>query len=267
MAARSETAAADAYRRQQVLLSAALTRDLIRLLRALFNPANPGPSWAVARMAIASLIRDRRQQSAALATRYYPTLRSIAGVHTPVRIAPPIELVDDRLMANVDATGIGMYQRAVQAGAVPAQALDRAGATLSGTASRLALEGGRSVVAETVKDDADAIGWMRITDADPCSWCAMMASRGAVYKSAETAGRAKDSRFVGEGEFKWHDHCGCGAVPVFHENDPRLDHADHLYDLWLQHTQGYSGKDAINAWRRYWENRDSAQQGVSDGAA
>ena len=266
MAARSETAAADTYRRQQMLLSVALIRDLIRLLRASFNPANPGPSWAVARMAIASLIRDRRQQSADLAARYYPTLRSIAGVHTPVRIAAPIELVDDRLMANIDATGIGMYQRAVKAGAAPAQALDRAGVTLSGTASRLVLEGGRSVIDKTVQDDDEALGWMRITDGDPCSWCAMMASRGPVYHTADTAGRAKNSRFIGGGEFKWHDHCGCQAVPVFSHDDPRINHADALYDQWLQATQGHSGQAAINAWRRYWENRNSAK-GANDGAA
>jgi hypothetical protein len=262
MAARSETAAADTYRLQQVLISATLTRDLIRLLKALFNPANPGPSWAVARMAIASLIRDRRRQSADLAARYYPTLRSIAGVHTPVQVAPPIELVDDRLMANIDATGIGMYQKALRAGATQAQALDRAGVTLSGTGSRLALEGGRSVIDETVKGDGKAIGWIRITDAAPCSWCLMMASRGAVYRSAETAGRAKASHFAGGSDFAWHDHCGCTAAPVFSDTDPRLDHADALYDQWLQATQGHSGQAAINAWRRYWDNRDSAQQGA-----
>lgn len=257
MAARSEAVVADAYRRQQVLISAVLINDLIRLLRALFNPADPGPSWAAARMAIASLIRDRRQQSADFAARYYPTLRSAAGIHTPVRIASPIDLPDDRLMTNIDVTGIGMYQRALKAGASASQAVDRAGVTLSGTASRLALEGGRSVIDETVQSDEAAIGWMRITDADPCAWCAMMASRGAIYKSAETAGRAKNDRFVGEGAFKWHDHCGCAAAPVWSHDDPRLEHADNLYDQWLQHTQGYSGKDAINAWRRYWENRDS----------
>ena len=255
--ATSEAVLSDQYRRAQALISAVLVRDLVRLLRNLFNPADPGPSWAVTRMAVAALIRDRRQQSADLAARYYPRLRAAAGVHSPFNAAPPLGLVDERLMTNIDVTGIGMYQRALKAGVSDSQAVDRAGVTLSGTASRLALEGGRSVVAETVQDDADAIGWMRVTDADPCSWCSMLASRGAVYKSAATAGRAKNSQFVGEGQFKWHDHCGCSAAPVWSHDDPRLNHADDLYDLWLQHTQGYSGNAAVNAWRRYWENRDN----------
>jgi hypothetical protein len=259
MAVRSEAQLADTYRRQQVLLAAALTRDLVRLLRAMFNPADPGPSWAATRMAVAALIRDRRQQSADLAARYYPQLRSAAGVHSPFGTAAPIDLADERLMTNIDVAGIGMYQRALKAGALSQQALDRSAVTLSGTASRLALEGGRSVVAETVQSDADAIGWMRVTDGDPCSWCAMLASRGAVYRSAATAGGRKNAEFVGHGQFKFHDHCGCTVAPVWSQDDPRLDHADDLYDQWVQATQGHSGKAAVNAWRRYWENRDQQE--------
>jgi hypothetical protein len=259
MALSDEAVLTDQYRRQQVLIAAVLTRDLVRLLKAMFNPADPGPSWAATRMAVAALIRDRRQQSADLAARYYPQLRSAAGVHSPFSTAAPIYLPDERLMANVDVTGIGMYQRALKAGSTPSQALDRSAVTLSGTASRLALEGGRSVVAETVQADGDAIGWMRVTDADPCSWCSMLASRGAAYKSAETAGGRKNAEFVGGGQFKWHDHCGCTVTAVFHQDDPRLDHADDLYDQWVQATQGHSGNAAVNAWRRYWENRNQQE--------
>ena len=259
MAVRSEAQLADTYRRQQVFVAAALTRDLVRLLKAMFNPADPGPSWTATRMAVAALIMDRRRQSADLAARYYPQLRSAAGVHSPVVTAEPIDLVDDRLMTNIDVTGIGMYQRALKAGATPSQALDRSAVTLSGTASRLTLEGGRSVVAETAQNDADAIGWMRVTDGDPCSWCAMLASRGAVFKSAATAGGRKNVGFAGHGQFKFHDHCGCTVVPVFDHDDPRLDHADDLYDQWVQATQGHSGNAAVNVWRRYWENRNQQE--------
>jgi hypothetical protein len=253
----SEAALADQYRREQALIAAVLTRDLLRLLKNMFNPADAGSSWAATRIAVANLIRARRRQSIDLAARFYPTARSRAGVHSPFAVASPMDLPDDRLMTNIDVTGIGMYQRALKAGATEAKAVERAGVTLSGTGSRLVLEGGRSTVDETVRTDPAAIGWMRITDGDPCSWCAMLASRGAVYKNAQTAGQAKNAHFVGEGEFKWHDHCGCTAAPVWSHDDPRLDHADALYEQWLQHTQGYSGNDAVNAWRRYWENRDS----------
>lgn len=246
---------AEQHRRAQALIAAALTRDLVRLWRTLFRPASPGPSWRAVRLAAAALIRDRRRQSAAVAGRYYQQARQAAGVGGDARLAAPVDLPEERILANLDATGIGSYSRAVRAGAAPGKASDVAAVNLSGSASRLVLEGGRSVVAGTAKADEQAIGWARVTDADPCPWCLMLASRGAVYRSAETAGRLKNDRFVGDGQFKWHDHCGCSAVVVWDPRDPVLDRAEDLYTRWLEVTAGHSGKDAVNVWRRYWDQR------------
>ena len=250
---------ADAHRREQALIAAALTRDLVRLFRALFRPAYPGPSWQAVRMAAAALIRDRRRQSAEVAGRYYRAARAAAAAPGSVRLVVPLELPEERLFANVDATGIGAYSRAVRAGATPGKAGEVAAVNLSGAGSRLVLEGGRSVVAETAKDDADALGWARVTDADPCSWCLMLASRGAVYRSAGTAGRLKNDRFVGDGQFKFHDHCSCAAAPVWDPRDAVLDRADDLYTQWLEVTAGHSGQDAIRVWRRYWDAKRDGQ--------
>lgn len=252
----SEVAAADAYRRQQAAIAATLSRDLVRLLRGMFNLESPGDSWPMLRMAVAALILDRRQQSTDLAAKFYWAQRHAAGIEAPVRQSPAIELVRDRLTANINATGMGVYQRALRSGATPEKALDRSAVTLSGAASRLALEGGRSFVDQNVQQDEHAIGWARVSDGDPCSWCAMLVSRGAVYHSARTAGAALNSRFEGGNGFAWHDHDGCVAVPVFSEDSPLLERADDLYDQWLRHTQGHSGKNAVNAWRQYWESRN-----------
>lgn len=248
--------AADQYRRQQVLISATLSRDVVRLLKNLFNPENPGPSWAAARSVVAALVRDQRRRSADLATRFYQEARRSAGAVGEFTPAEALELDEERLLKSLDATGIASFQKSLRAGAPPDRAVDRSAVTLSGSASNLALEGGRSVVDLSVQNDDEAIGWARVTDADPCPWCLMMASRGAVYHSEKSAGGAKSSHFIGDGDFKWHDHCGCTAVAVWDPDDPVLKAADDLYDKWLQVTAGHSGRDAINAWRRYWENRD-----------
>jgi hypothetical protein len=257
VAAAEQARLAEQHRRRQVLISASLTRDLARLWWTLFRPANPGPSWQPVRTAAAALIRDRRRQSAGVAGRYYREARQLAGVGGDVRIAEPVALPEERLLANVDITGIGSYSKAVRAGAAPGKAVDAGAVNLSGTGSRLALEGGRSVIAATAEDDGEAIGWARVTDGDSCSWCLMLVSRGAVYRSAETAGRLKNDQFVGHGQFKFHDHCGCSAVPLFSRDDPVLDRADDLYTQWLQVTAGHSGQDAINVWRRYWEAKQA----------
>ena len=251
----------DTYRRQQAQITAVLSRDLVRLLRAVFKPANPGPSWQATRTAVAAMIAQQHARSAQLGVEFYRSQRRAAGLGT---FTPqlPAALPDEQVLRTVDVTGIGTFQRSLRAGATPSQAVDRTAVTLSGSASRLALDGGRSVVVTAVQDDDAAIGWLRITDADPCPWCLMMASRGAVYHSAASAGAAKNSEFIGDGNFKWHDHCGCTAVPVFDHEDPRLAHADDLYEQWQRVTAGHSGQDAVNTWRRYQEGR-SGEEGSS----
>lgn len=245
----------DVYRRQQAQIAVMLSRDLVRLLRVLFNPANPGPSWQAVRTAVVAMIAQQRARSAELAVGFYRDQRHAAGLGTfTPRLPDPLPV--EQVLRTVDVTGIGTFARSLRAGATPARAVDRAAVTLSGSASRLALDGGRSVIDTAVQDDDEAIGWLRVTDADPCSWCAMLASRGAVYHSAATAGGRTDSRFIGEGNFKFHDHDGCVAVPVFDHDDPHLQAADDLYDQWVAVTAGHSGQDAVNVWRRHWENRN-----------
>ena len=51
--------------------------------------------------------------------------------------------------------------------------------------------------------------WRRKTSAGACPWCLMLATRGAVYKSAESAAAPTDD--------SWHAHCNC-AVEL--ETDP-----------------------------------------------
>lgn len=322
MAPQSEEAAAAvtaAYIARQQLLAMALTRDAVLLVRQVFAPGVPGPSWAATKVSLDSLIRERRRLAGDLAARYYVDLRRVSLTTGPQalrpeatakmptvqrtsardvirsvdrqeqrrpvtvepaetledqlgldsfteeeawaeleRIAPasPSDLVADRVNANLNATGIATYERALRAGQTPDRAVDTMAVNLSGSATTLALEGGREVIRDAAQADEEAIGWIRVPDADPCSWCAMLASRGAVFRSAGTAGRNKNARFVGEGQFKWHDHCSCTAVPVWDPNDPQLTRAEDLYDQWLRETQGHSGKAAVKAWRRYWDNRD-----------
>lgn len=238
------------YQAQQRVVSSTLARDLVVLLTALFSLGDPDGSWRALKIALKALVRDRRSQSAALAGPYYQRIRAEAGVSGTISLAPPRELVEQRLDEALDGAGLYVYRRSLRLGATPAEARDRSVVTLTGTASRLALEGGRDVIEGTVLSDEDALGWIRITDGDPCSWCAMLASRGAVYKSGATAG---DVRYGG---VKYHDHDGCQAVPVFDRSNPFERRADELYAEWKRVTAGHSGTEARMVWRRYWDGRD-----------
>lgn len=120
---------------------------------------------------------------------------------------------------------------------------------MAGSAQRLAMEGERRTVQDTIDESAEIVGWRRVSDGDPCAFCAALISRGAVYKDARSAG---DVRFGG---MPYHDNDGCTAVPLYeHEEEP--PEVDDLYRQWQQVTAKTSGDESLRAWRRYWdENR------------
>lgn len=346
-----------AYIAQQRLLAAALSRDLVLLVRRIFDVTDQGRSWSATKVALDTLIRERRRESAGLAARYYVNLRHLAiptalaahdtelggaGRSRPqpqVRLNPgtglpqprptssgerpgpaarPVEapqperprepaeaaerdvlelpedvsdddawaelekiapltpediadLNEDRVDANLNATGIASYKKAIRAGQAPEKAVDTMAVNLSGASTTLVLEGGREVIRDAVLADEEAIGWARITDPDPCAFCAMLASRGAVYHSRATAGAAANKKFVGDGMFKFHNHDACIAKPIFDQDDPALEVADDLYERWLRATQGASGqKKMLKAWTEYWDQLDPADKPTthsSDAAA
>ena len=86
---------------------------------------------------------------------------------------------------------------------------------VDGIASRLVADVGRGAIVDSVAEDRAAVAVARMAAPDACAFCRVMAIRGAVYKDEQTAGRAANSKFVGAGEFKYHDHCRCWAAPVF----------------------------------------------------
>jgi hypothetical protein len=178
-------------------------------------------------------------------------------------------LSEDRVDANLNATGIASYKKAIRAGQTPERALDTMAVNLSGSATTLMLEGGRRVIHDAVLGDEDAIGWARITDPDPCAFCAMLASRGAVYHSRMTAGGTANKRFVGDGMFKFHNHDACVAKPIFDPDDEALRVADELYDRWLKVTRAAPGMKMIDSWTQYWNGLDPADKPIvqSDQAA
>lgn len=253
---------ADAYRRDQQTLNQGLLADLLRLLRALFSTDDAEQSWAALRPAIRALVATQSQRSADLAATYYLRTRQAAGVTTPFRPIVQGPPADELIDATIDSTGLGSYLHDRKMGRTAAQAQRRAEVNLAGAVSRLTQQAGRETVQASSRDDRAAIGWMRVTDADPCYWCAMLASRGVVYKSRATAGAKYAGRFDGVNPYAFHNHCECSAVPVMSDQDPRIDAADELYDRWLDVTSDEFGKDKLRAWRRHWESK-----GDGDGSA
>lgn len=119
----------------------------------------------------------------------------------------------------------------------------------AGAAGRHVLTGGRKSLLTVLENDPVAVGWARVTDGDPCAFCAMLASRGVVYGSAASAG------------FSAHDHCACTAEPAYSRSAPLPGRGQEFKDLWNRNIRGkYSGDEARRAWRRLYEQMQRDQQ-------
>lgn len=108
---------------------------------------------------------------------------------------------------------------------------------LEGAGQRLVLEGDRGTTMGTVQQSPRIVGWRRIQGRpEPCPFCLMLISRGAVY-SKETV------------RFRAHDWCACSAEPLYRrEQEPET--VRDLYRDWQQATRGETGAGAVRAWRR-----------------
>ena len=128
----------------------------------------------------------------------------------------------------------------------------RAGARLGWALSTPSAAGNMAVLLDelvkqpyrsTFQDSAvkSGAGWARVpTGSDTCAWCLMLASRGATYRTAETAGRGK----------KYHGDCSCVPTLVRGPQDyPEGYDPTALYDAYsaARREAGSSSTKAILA--------------------
>lgn len=114
---------------------------------------------------------------------------------------------------------------------------------LIGSLGRFVRNGSR----ETVQGSARIAGtrWARVPGGKACDFCLMLVSRGAVYRTARTAGQVKD----------FHDNCDCQVIESYTDADlPMIVHD--LYAEW-QDTVGIathpnlSPEDQQAAWKAH----------------
>lgn len=141
--------------------------------------------------------------------------------------------------------------------------------TSSGAAIRQAINGSRSVTRDVAEQDPSILGYARVTDSDPCYYCAILASRGAVYRADSFV--ASDADFKGGsiadlGEnwsdvAKVHDNCRCTLRPVYMKAHFRDRESWFYYEQWKEFSKGKSNAKAIQNYRKHFVHypRGSAQ--------
>ena len=156
-------------------------------------------------LTVEPIVTEQRLVSARLAAGYVSTLRSVElGVnpgYTP-RLAGPLAAA--RLRQSMLSTGPIAVKAKLARGTFRTVAMSEAEAQSAGAAMRHAVNGGRETILASVAEDDRARGWRRLTSGEPCDFCSLLASNGAVYTDATV-------------QFAAHDSCLCSAAPEYRD--------------------------------------------------
>lgn len=170
----------------------------------MWNPFEIGSLEAFS-AAVTLLAQQRSLDSAALAARYFEMYKAIdlgltAGKAAVLAEPPSVAQVT----AAIRATAVASFWRGIGNGLGVDEAKAMARDRLGGSVGRLAMQGGRRTLTDAIGGDPYYRGrFIRVTDGNPCAFCAMLASRGPVYLSADKAGASR----------RYHDSCGCSVMP------------------------------------------------------
>jgi hypothetical protein len=194
------------------------------------------PLTTVERRRFAAGVFDRfeseRGLSYMLAVRHMQYSASSSGVSLPevARIAPYDSDAVVQVLERVTepARALDVSDRVVVR-----HVADNAGAALA----RHAHQAGRDAVKDTAQSAGVRVGWTRVlTGAENCGFCAMLASRGPVYRSE------------GSAKFLTHDHCDCRPQLVFRDRPwDGMEQYETLSKLWASSTKRLSGDAARKA--------------------
>jgi hypothetical protein len=250
-----DAASAARWRAAQAGLTALLLRDL-RGLRRLINRSRlqaTVPTWIEA---VNAVVARYSQVAATLAADFYDGEREAAGVPgaftVPLADAPPDEQTSNSLRwatkdlwprNEADAT-------VVQQEPLDAR-LDAAMVKADAVTQKLVADRGRATLRQAVDGDPQAVAYARAAALGACFFCKLMASRGAVYRNAQTAGRDANDLFSGDASVvKFHNDCHCAIVPVFRGQRFELSpHAQEWDRLYREYAQGHPG-DQLRLFRR-----------------
>ncbi|AEK09932.1 head maturation protease [Mycobacterium phage Rey] len=180
----------------------------------------------------------------------------------------------------------------------PEPELMRSGLSNStGAAVRQAMNGGRNVTGNVLKFDRKVIGYARVTDGNPCFYCALLASRGAVF-TKDSFNKGGRKRFDGvltksDKDFlppkdgpelpekfsnvaKVHDYCRCQLRPVYANEATfarrngeahRDEEAQFYFDQWEQVTRDYywlSNQEQILKFKEQYQPYERKSAAVTD---
>lgn len=251
MAATALGAQLTATQRLRQIQLRAITAENLTQLWPLFDPMDISKSWAKLEPILVALVQSRQPVSVRIAAQYLADFRraeKIAG--RVITSIPDLPLAGDivpnlRYIGPVNA--FALVDRGASLGDIARITLSN----IEGELTRQILNGGRGAIVGTALRDDYAEGWTRVTDGNPCSFCALLATRGPAYKSEGTA------------DFPAHRKCGCTAEVVYDRSAPLPPipaQWEQIYKQSYRNVKGYQPGGRSAAVRREFRRLYDAQR-------
>lgn len=198
--------ATDIHRRRQVALATSADSEIRRAM-GLLDVANIDASRAVWNDRMVGIVAKYYKVSQIQAVKYldvYWSLERPGGAGTIV--APSLDIA--ATSGVLDAAGPQGLKGRIGKGRTSFAAFNEVTTDVQREMRKMILAGGRSAVRETGRADRRAVGFRRVSDGDPCTFCGMLVSRGPAYTSEA---RALAS---GNGD-PYHKGCGCTVEIIY----------------------------------------------------
>ena len=204
----------DRHRRAQVRLAITADSQARRMWDATLDVNDLKGSQPIWKNAVLDLMQVWWKVSADTAAQYLPRFRE-AETGEPGGVEVGVPRFDRRQASRrIDWAGATNVLWHIARGETQEAAYEAARSLFLGMFHEAVLTGGRTTIERWAKKDPRAIGWRRVSDGDPCAFCAMLVTRGPVYTSQACAGL---SARTGE---KYHPHCGCTIEVVYGDWKP-----------------------------------------------
>jgi hypothetical protein len=252
---------------EQATISAAVTTAVISAW-GVFDPYRVDATFPDLLRELIAIVASSRILSARSAARWYSLQRELSLPATergpdghlsrPAAFeVTPMELVDlGRLTTSITVTAPIRIKLDTAAGVPVPEAATAALVQTAGAAQKEALAGGRETVAGAGARDRLLLGWQRVLEsARPCAFCAMLASRGPVYRTRSSGGQDPRGNV-----HRYHDHCACIVQPVYSTDTDLPSRSAKLGELWNDSTKGLSGREARIAFRQAVEGREAPKK-------
>lgn len=244
---------------QYVARQASIVRRVIRSILSIFLPFRAVPvddyTWDSILQTIYPSVEEARRESAELARERYDILRELEYPD------------DDPYDIDLAPYEYEWFEEAMRPSRQSFRLIDTSLGEVTQAALRVAKEvenGGRRTILYAIQKDGKRPKWARVaTGAETCGFCLMLVSRGPVYTTPNRAGAEtgpealelldeEGDAAIAELMTRWHPGCDCKIVPVFDTQGNWPGKQDYLeaQKLWKKVTKGYSGRDALNAFRR-----------------